>query len=103
MGPLNPYDDVTGKIINRPNFWRLSYLSDTRLSARKMFHLLLKKMFLYTTTFKLFGAETRVAETRQASKIWINNFDVVAVFLQINCVSAPKRLKSPVNTNISFR
>ncbi len=35
-----------------------------------MFHLLLNKIFLFTTTIKLFGAETRVTEIRQALKIW---------------------------------
>jgi hypothetical protein len=39
------------------------------LSSRKMFHLILKKMFVFTTTFKLFVAETRVTEMRQVPKI----------------------------------
>jgi hypothetical protein len=38
----------------RLNFWRLSYLSDTCLSSRKMFHFIIKKMFVFGTTFKLF-------------------------------------------------
>jgi len=54
----------------RWNFWRLSYLCDTYLSSRKMFHLLLKKMFVFNTTLNLFGAETGVTEIWQASKIW---------------------------------
>jgi hypothetical protein len=40
-----------------------------------MFHLLLKKMFVFATTFKLFGAETRVTEMRQAS-ISVSSFVV---------------------------
>jgi hypothetical protein len=47
---------------NRPNFLRLPYLSDMFLSSRKMFHLLLKKIFVFSTTFKLFGTETCVTE-----------------------------------------
>ncbi len=54
----------------RLNFWRLSYLSDTDLSSKKMFPLLPNKIFVFTTTFKLFGVKTRVAEMWQASKIW---------------------------------
>jgi hypothetical protein len=34
-----------------------------------MFHLLPKKMFVFSTTLKLFGAETCITEIRQASKI----------------------------------
>ncbi len=37
-----------------------------------MFHLLPKKIFVFSTTFKNFGAETRVTEIWQASKIWPN-------------------------------
>jgi hypothetical protein len=33
-----------------------------------MFHLLLKKMFVFGTTFKLLGAETRVIEIRASIK-----------------------------------
>jgi len=33
------------------------------------FYLKLKKMFVFCRTFNLFGAETGVAEIRQASKI----------------------------------
>jgi len=32
-----------------------------------MFQLLLKKIFIFSTTFKPFGAETRVTEIQQAS------------------------------------
>jgi hypothetical protein len=35
------------------------------MSLKKMFHLLLNQMFLFTKTFKLFGAETRVTEIQQ--------------------------------------
>jgi hypothetical protein len=58
--------------VNRPNFLPLSYLSDTCLSSIKMFHLLPKKMFVFNTTFNLFGAEIGVAKIRQPSKIWPN-------------------------------
>jgi len=34
-----------------------------------MFHLQLKKMFVFNTTFKLFGAETCVTEIQQVSNI----------------------------------
>jgi hypothetical protein len=35
-----------------------------------MFHLLLQKMFVFSTAFILFGTEIRVTKIRQASKIW---------------------------------
>jgi hypothetical protein len=35
-----------------------------------MFHFQQKNIFVFATTFKLFGAEMRVAEIRQASKIF---------------------------------
>jgi hypothetical protein len=45
-------------------------ISVTYVSAiERCFHWLLNKMFVFTSTFKLFGAETRLAEMRQASKI----------------------------------
>jgi hypothetical protein len=34
-----------------------------------MFHLLLKKIFVFSPTLKLFGAETHVTAIRQAQKI----------------------------------
>ena len=39
------------------------------LSSEKMFHLLLNKLFVFTATFKLFGAKICVAELQQVSKI----------------------------------
>ncbi len=51
-----------------------------------MFHLQLKKMFVFNTTFKLFGAETCVTEILKASIIWpiFNTYHM----------SAPKRFNS---------
>ncbi len=40
--------------------------ADMCVSSRKMFHLLLKKMFVFNIAFKLFGAETPVTEIWQA-------------------------------------
>ncbi len=69
-------------VSSRPNFWRLLYLSDTRLSSRKMFHSQLKKMFVFCTTFQLFGDETCVTEIRHATKIWSK---IVAVKVDSPC------------------
>ncbi len=46
-------------------------ISAIRVSAQKeMIYLQQKKMFVFTTTFKLFGAEIRFAEIRQNSDLW---------------------------------
>jgi len=49
------------------NFLCLLYLSDTSLSSRMMFHLMLKKIFLFSILVKLLGAKTEIGQTL---KIW---------------------------------
>ncbi len=52
-----------------PNFLRFSYPSNACLNSKKIFDLQLKKGFQISAAFKLYRAETRVAEIQQASQI----------------------------------
>jgi hypothetical protein len=50
----------------RPKFYALLYVIYSQL--QKMFYLLLKKIFVFTTTIKLFGAKMIANETQPALK-----------------------------------
>jgi len=54
---------------NSSNFLFLLHLSDTYLSSKKVLSCFQYKNFVQYKLKHLFGAETRVAELRQATKI----------------------------------